>query len=106
MHTIKITPNLLFVYKRQIYQIAESNRIESKFFWPELECSTVDEHVTDAAAAATALVISHVGAGESFVRVGQCRLVMKNCSVLLVVVSILVRRKYRLRSEFLYRRIE
>jgi len=27
MHTIKITPNLLFVYKRQIYQIAESNRI-------------------------------------------------------------------------------
>jgi len=28
MHTIKITPNLLFVYKRQIYQIAESNRIE------------------------------------------------------------------------------
>jgi len=25
---IKITPNLLFVYKRQIYQIAESNRIE------------------------------------------------------------------------------
>jgi len=40
MHTIKITPNLLFVYKRQIYQIAESNRIESKFFWPELECSS------------------------------------------------------------------
>jgi len=26
MHTIKITPNLLFVYKQQIYQIAESNR--------------------------------------------------------------------------------
>jgi len=31
MHTIKITPNLLFVYKRQIYQIAESNR---NFFGP------------------------------------------------------------------------
>jgi len=42
MHTIKITPNLLFVYKRQIYQIAESNRIE--FFWPELECSIVWAH--------------------------------------------------------------
>jgi len=31
MHTIKITVNELFkilVYKRQIYQIAESNRIE------------------------------------------------------------------------------
>jgi len=28
------------VYKRQIYQIAESNRIESKLFLPELECST------------------------------------------------------------------
>jgi len=39
MHIIKITPNLLFVYKRQIYQIAESNRIE--FFWPELECSSL-----------------------------------------------------------------
>jgi len=26
MHTIKITPNLLFVYKQQIYQIAESNQ--------------------------------------------------------------------------------
>jgi len=26
MHTIKITPNLLFVYKRQFYHIAESNR--------------------------------------------------------------------------------
>jgi len=39
MHTIKITPNLLFEYhyKRQIYQIAESNRIET--FLPELECS-------------------------------------------------------------------
>jgi len=35
MHTIKITPNLLFVYKRQIHQIAESNRIE--FFLPELD---------------------------------------------------------------------
>jgi len=37
MHTIKITPNLPFeytvsVYKRQIYQIAESNRIVSKLF--------------------------------------------------------------------------
>ena len=28
------------MYKRQIYQIAESNRIESKLFSPELECST------------------------------------------------------------------
>jgi len=28
------------VYKRQIYQIAESNLIESKLFSPELECST------------------------------------------------------------------
>jgi len=26
MHTIKITPNLLFEYKRQIYQIAESKK--------------------------------------------------------------------------------
>jgi len=32
MHTIKITPNLPFVYKRQIYQIAESNR---NFFGPD-----------------------------------------------------------------------
>ena len=31
------------MYKRQIYQIAESNRIESKLFLPELECSTADE---------------------------------------------------------------
>jgi len=28
------------VYKRQIYQIAESNPIESKLFLAELECST------------------------------------------------------------------
>ena len=28
MHAIKITLNLLLVYKRQIYQIAESNRIK------------------------------------------------------------------------------
>jgi len=27
------------VYQRQIYQTAESNRIESKLFLPELECS-------------------------------------------------------------------
>jgi len=35
MHTIKITVNELFkilVYKRQIYQIAESNRIEKNRF--------------------------------------------------------------------------
>jgi len=34
MHTIKITPNLLFEYQctsGQIYQIAESNRIETFF---------------------------------------------------------------------------
>jgi len=28
------------VYKRQIYEIAESSLIESKLFLPELECST------------------------------------------------------------------
>ena len=28
------------MYKLQTYQIAESNRIESKLFLPELECST------------------------------------------------------------------
>jgi len=40
MHTILITPNILFEYqcKRQIYQIAQSNRIET--FLPELECSS------------------------------------------------------------------
>jgi len=32
--------NISVQYKRQIYQIAESNRIESKLFLPELECST------------------------------------------------------------------
>jgi len=56
MHTIKITPNLLFVNKRQIYQIAESNRknrfgsvnrIESNFFWPELECSNSEDFTDD-----------------------------------------------------------
>jgi len=53
MRTIKITSNLLFeyLYKRQIYQIAESNRMEKidsvariesnqNFFLPELECSS------------------------------------------------------------------
>ena len=56
MHTIKITPNLLFEYQctsGKIYQIAESNRridsvarIESKLFLPELECSTCYWYVT------------------------------------------------------------
>jgi len=32
MHAIKITLNLLLVYKRQIYQIAESNRIKKNRF--------------------------------------------------------------------------
>jgi len=31
------------VHKRQIYQIAESNRIESKLFLPELECSSREQ---------------------------------------------------------------
>ena len=40
MHTIKITPNLLFeyqctLYKRQICQIAESNLIEKNRFGSE-----------------------------------------------------------------------
>ena len=44
MHTIKslLTYYLsisISVYMRQIYQIAESNRIET--FFPELECSTL-----------------------------------------------------------------
>ena len=41
MHTIKITPNLLFEY--QCIQAADLSdcRIESKLFWPELECSSV-----------------------------------------------------------------
>ena len=31
------------MYKRKIYQIAESNQIESKLFLPELECSNDHE---------------------------------------------------------------
>ena len=40
MHTIKITPNLLSEYKCTSGKfITLSNRIESKLFSPELECS-------------------------------------------------------------------
>jgi len=40
MHTIKITPNLLFEYQCTSGRfIRLPNRIESKLFWPELECS-------------------------------------------------------------------
>ena len=42
MHTIKITPNLLFEYQCTSGKfIRLPNRIESKLFLPELECSTV-----------------------------------------------------------------
>ena len=51
MHTIKITPNLLFEYQctsgkfmrlpNRIEKIDSENRIGSKLFLPELECSTV-----------------------------------------------------------------
>ena len=50
MHTIKITPNLLFEYQctsdkfirlpNRIEKIDSVARIESKLFLPELECST------------------------------------------------------------------
>ena len=41
MHTIKITPNLLFEYLCTSGKfIRLPNRIESKLFSPELECST------------------------------------------------------------------
>jgi len=43
MHTIKITPNLLFGYQCTSGEfIRLPNRIESKLFLPELECSTAD----------------------------------------------------------------
>jgi len=42
MHTIKITPNLLFEYQCTSGKfITLPNRIESKLFLPELECSNV-----------------------------------------------------------------
>jgi len=51
MHTIKITPNLLFEYQctsgkfirlpNQTEKIVSVARIESKLFLPELECSSV-----------------------------------------------------------------
>ena len=41
MYTIKITPNLLFEYQCTSGKfIRLPNRIESKLFLPELECST------------------------------------------------------------------
>ena len=50
MHTIKITPNLLFEYQctngkfirllNRIEKIDSVARIESKLFLPKLECST------------------------------------------------------------------
>ena len=43
MHAIKITPNLLFEYQCTSGKfIRLPNRIESKLFLPELECSTGD----------------------------------------------------------------
>jgi len=43
MHIIKITPNLLFEYQCTSGKfIRLPNRIESKLFLPELECSTAD----------------------------------------------------------------
>jgi len=42
MHTIKITPTLLLEYQCTSGKfIRLPNRIESKLFWPELECSTI-----------------------------------------------------------------
>ena len=41
MHTIKITPNLLFEHQSTSGKfIRLPNRIESKLFLPELECSS------------------------------------------------------------------
>ena len=40
MHTIKITPNLLFEYISVQAANLSDCRIESKLFLPELECST------------------------------------------------------------------
>jgi len=43
MHTIKIAPNLLFEYQCTSGKfIRLTNRIESKLFLPELECSSAD----------------------------------------------------------------
>jgi len=39
MHTIKITPNLLFDISVQAANLSDC-RIESKLFLPELECSS------------------------------------------------------------------
>ena len=44
MRTIKITPNLLFEYQCTSGKfIRLPNRIESKLFLPELECSNIDK---------------------------------------------------------------
>ena len=48
MHTIKITPNLLFEYQCTSGKfIRLPNRIESKLFLPELECSSVNYQATN-----------------------------------------------------------
>jgi len=51
------------VYKRQIYQIAESNRIEA--FLPELECSSADQ-ARVRAVSATGALLSSLGVNRFF----------------------------------------
>jgi len=42
MHTLKMSPNLLFEYQCTSGKLIRlPNRIESKLFLPELECSTI-----------------------------------------------------------------
>jgi len=42
MHTVKMSPNLLFEYQCTSGKLIRlPNRIESKLFLPELECSTI-----------------------------------------------------------------
>ena len=55
MHSIKITPNLIFEHQCTSGKfIRLLNRIESKLFFPELECSAVEM---------TPIALVHVGGG-------------------------------------------
>jgi len=70
MHTIKVTPNLLFEYQCTSGKfIRLSNRIET-FFSPELECSSVSP--VNAAAAAAAAVDADARDTRKGTRIYNC----------------------------------
>ena len=74
MHTIKITPNLLYEYQCTSGKfIRLPNRIESKLFLPELECSSSEANCQTRRGCKCVTVVHQV-VGYYVTREGVCKL--------------------------------